>query len=1386
METLSKDNYDTWRIQVEALLIKNDTWEYVTGEKTKPEIVASDAASANSQKTWIIQDRKAKSDLILSIQPSELKQIRGCETSKQVWDKLESIYSSKGPRRKASLLRQLTQLKMLDGQNIREHLSTFSDAVDKLHSMNVEINGDLLSILLLNTLPNSFENFRCAIESRDNLPDVESLKQKIIEEFDARVQISNETESGAMFVKSQRRTDTSKNAYGSSNNKDDIRSSVPRIKYKCNFCKKVGHKAAQCYEKRKSLNKKVGVAEETFHVNLSANADTKSTNHSEYTNRWCLDSGCTSHLCNNADSFSSLQRMQCGLKLASNAQAQVKAKGDVKISTTDGKLNKSVKLENTLFVPDLRINLMSVAKIVDKQCKISFNAKQAIVSDLNGNVKLIADREGDLYYLRDAPQSACTVSSDNLTDATIWHQRMGHLNFKDLNFMKRNRIVSGLNFKDHIDSSPCKSCVSGKLTSRPFPKRSERSSSLLEIVHADTCGPMKTKSKGGARYILTLTDDYSRWCEVYFLTHKSEVSTKFVEYKRLVENQTSHKIKFLQSDNGTEFRNAAMDEILRNSGIRRRLTVAYTPQQNGVAERKNRTLVEAARCMLIQSGLPPSFWAEAIATANYIRNRCVTKSLDEGTPYEKWNRKRPDVRHFRIFGCKVEFLDKTPHKDKLQSKTLEGIFVGYSVTSKAYRIWVPAEGKIKISRDVVFYDEFEKENLYEDIIYEETTNGRFNLFNDNSDIREISETVIGLNHRNEVVETVHEPIPAAIPITRGRGRPKRVMTGKRGRPRKRHRCQAPNTNIESYPKINEENRHNENLQIGENLASDEKHDLPEQQPKQDDNEEWHNAELAMSASEIPLSKATSGPDSVEWMDAIYSEMKCLVSNDTWKIVDKPQEGKVIGSRIVLRNKYASDGNLERRKARVVAQGFTQRAGIDFYDTFAPVARLSSLRLLMSLAAKFNLNVSQLDVTTAYLNGIIDTDIFMETPKFLNEMLERIVQEESDVKLVKQARTMLDDLQDCNKVCKLQKAIYGLRQSGRQWHIELDKNLRNIGLAPTNADPCVYVEKEGMTFVLVYVDDILIVSNSIEKERFIKSKLSQAFKIKDLGPAKYCLGIEIRQEEDKIYLSQSGYIRDILMKLGMQDSKPVSTPLASGTKLTLETQENDDDNHPFRELIGALMYLAVGTRPDIAYAVSALSQFNSCHNHSHWIAAKRILRYLKGTTDLSLIYCKDEEEIKGYVDADWGGCIIDRRSYTGYTFILSGASISWESRKQRTVALSSTEAEYMALTCAAKEAIHLIGFMNELGFRELAKVVIFNDNQSAEKLAANPVFHARSKHIDIKHHFVREALKRHPIKLLYLQTEKMIADVLTKPLTGPKHDFCAGGLGLTIQIFSGVN
>lgn len=424
-------------------------------------------------------------------------------------------------------------------------------------------------------------------------------------------------------------------------------------------------------------------------------------------------------------------------------------------------------------------------------------------------------------------------------------------------------------------------------------------------------------------------------------------------------------------------------------------------------------------------------------------------------------------------------------------------------------------------------------------------------------------------------------------------------------------------------------------------------------------------------------------------------------------------------------------------------------------------------------------IEQIDVTTAYLNGVLEQVVYMEVPEMTEDILEHITRTEPrGSNIHKGAENMLRSLRTYGGVCLLKKALYGLRQAGRQWFKRLDQELKNLGVVQSCNDPCVYYRGQGgdVLIIIVYVDDILIASRNLSRISQIKTGLKRSFVIRELGEANCCLGLEFLRHKDGYSIHQRGYIEEVLNRFGMGSCRPVSAPIEGGMKLRSSTNRDALQRLPYRELIGSLMYLAVATRPDIAHAVSWLSQFVTCYDETHWAAGKRVLRYLRGTSGLGLTYRRSQPALTGYVDADWGNCTEERRSYTGYVFIVAGGAVTWESRKQRTVALSSTEAEYMGIAEAVKEVIYLRRFLIELGSDDLAAATLFSDNMGAQKLVANPVFHSRTKHIDIRHHFVRDAVRDHNIQLKYASTDNMVADVLTKGLSGPKHQKCLHMMG----------
>lgn len=1312
IQPLNRDNYDTWKVQAQAILIKNKVWDYVSGKLKKPEV---DDKKLNE---WEECDLNARSDLFLIICPTELKQVKNCKTSNEVWSKLEGIYQSKGPARKATLLKRLILHKMNDSDNVKDHLDSFSDTINKLSEMDVEINEDLMSIMLLYSLPASFENFRVAIETRDSLPKPEELKVKILEEHEARRANDSNSNEGALYSKKK----FSQKNFNQTNHhkKEDTKREL-----RCFKCNKPNHTANECRSKIKNYKKEGNFrSPTTFKTEVCLNSNNEIDKNKM---RWCLDSGSTSHMCSEKFKFLDLNETYNGsslIKLASEGKtASIHGIGKIVLNHDMGVSN----LTKTLHVPELSTNLLSISKVTDNGYDVLFQKDKAQILTRNGEVILEANRENDLYFVKTKEESTKLTKSNENNNMMSWHKKLAHMNENDMKIAQRNDILQGLSFDKNESVKDCETCIKGKMSRLPFPKREEqRTTEVLEIIHSDVFGPVKVPSHNGAKYFVTFTDDYSRYCRVYFLKQKNEVFEHFKEFQHEVERSTGKKIKALQTDNEvSEYCNKEFNNYLKSYGIKRRLTVAYTPQQNPISERKNRTLIEKTRCLLIEANLPNSFWAEAVNTANYLINRSPCKSINGETPFQRWVGRMPSVRHLHIFGAKAFVLNKK-RRGKLDTKTDVGIFVGYSEISKAYRIWIPKQRQVVISRDVKVVDKMYFSSEEENITEEKESDKNF--IEMNFDIPNDNNTEVILNE---------EPIDE----------------------------EDLNENVDEHIQQNQ----NENIQENE-VREQRNRKVPE----------WTKV---YDMSMLTMDEALKSVNAQEWSTAIKNEIKSHLKNKTWIIADKKEGKHIITSKIILTNKYNKHGEIERRKARIVARGFNQIPGIEYNETYSPVVKLSSLRFLIGLAVEENFKLHQMDVNTAFLNGDLEEEIYMEKPEGIERFLQEIMMEEienEDQTMYNLAREMLDDMRKSSnrKVCQLKKSLYGLKQAGRQWFMKLDKKLIDFGFTASLADPCVYVQGSGGDRVIltVYVDDIIIASPKLKKISEIKKKLTESFEMRDLGTLHYCLGIEFEHKDGEIFVSQRKYTEDLLKKFGMMECNPTVTPLQPGIKLSMDKNQ-ETINVPYQNLIGSLMYLAIGTRPDISHAVSYLSQYNSCYKHEHWLAAKRVVRYLKETKSLSLRFRKTNKPLEGMADADWASSEHDRRSYTGYCFKYGGSVISWESRKQKTVALSTAEAEFMSLTEAAKEAIHLKKLSEDLG-KSFGKITLYNDNQSAKNIAENAIVSSKSKHISIKEHFIREKVSRGELKIEYKPTKEMEADLLTKPLPGPQLTYLRSLIGLT--------
>ena len=491
---------------------------------------------------------------------------------------------------------------------------------------------------------------------------------------------------------------------------------------------------------------------------------------------------------------------------------------------------------------------------------------------------------------------------------------------------------------------------------------------------------------------------------------------------------------------------------------------------------------------------------------------------------------------------------------------------------------------------------------------------------------------------------------------------------------------------------------------------------------------------------------------------MIEEMRTIEHNQTWELVDLPEDESPIGLKWVFRLKYHEDESIQKYKARLVAKGYAQHQGIDFDETFSPVARFETVRTVLCLAASLKLPIYQFDVKSAFLNGELEEEVYVSQP-------EGFVIQGSET-----------------KVYRLKKALYGLKQAPRAWYKRIDSYFLKNGFERSENEPTLYVKRHDsgdFCIVCIYVDDMIYLGSSESLVDEFKLCMEKEFEMTDLGKLQFFLGLEVKQGEDGIFVSQRKYARDLLFKFGMYNCKAAATPMNTNEKLQLADGTGAAEPSLYRSLIGGLNYLT-HTRPDIMFSVSVLSRFMHNPTKQHLGAAKRVLRYIAGTTDLGIWYSSNSNfKLFGYCDSDWAGCVDDRKSTSGHVFCMGSGAISWSSKKQEVVALSSSEAEYIAATSATCQAVWLKRLLVDLCPQNLKQeaTMIFCDNKATIAMTKNPAHHSRTKHIDIRYHFIRSIVAKGEVTLKFCGTNEQVADILTKALPQVKHDYFRLKLGI---------
>jgi hypothetical protein len=862
------------------------------------------------------------------------------------------------------------------------------------------------------------------------------------------------------------------------------------------------------------------------------------------------------------------------------------------------------------------------------------------------------------------------------------------------------------------------------------------------------------------------------------LKFKSEVFEKFHEFQSLVERLFNRKIIAVQSDWGGEYEK--LNSFFNKIGISHRVSCPHAHQQNGSAERKHRHIVEVGLSLLARASMPLKFWDEAFLAATFLINHTPSKVINFQTPLERLFKVKPLYTSLRIFGCACWPNLRPYNQRKLEFRSKECAFLGYSNMHKGFKCLDISTGRIYISRDVTFdenvfpfsrlHDNAGAKLTSEILLLPPALLPTLGVVNNDApvtgfhDSNEANDTYGGnstMQHAGIHTEAVTDIGPAlATPATVTR----HAVVGPSD-PEGNVTAPAPEAAPESDPPATAEP---EGLPATLDPSSEQEQaaSTSDQAPRQAPAPGTTHPATRLSKGirqpriykdgtirydRLGLFTASGEPRSLEdaladsnWKHAMDVEYDALIKNKTWRLVPPHKGRNLIDCKWVYKIKKKADGSLDRYKARLVAKGFKQRHGLDYEETFSPVVKPATIRTILSLAVSQGWNLRQLDVQNAFLHGYLEEEVYLRQPPGY------------------------EDKTKPHYVCRLDKALYGLKQAPRAWYSRLSTKLMELGFKMSKADNSLfYINSHDLSmFILVYVDDIIVASSKSDALPILLRRLSDEFALKDLGELHYFLGIEVTKARDGIVLMQDKYANDLLQKSGMSQCNPISTPLSTSEKLYADKGKllGPKDATHYRSIVGALQYLTL-TRPDLSFAVNKVCQYLHAPTEDHWSAVKRILRYLRSCTKMGLKICRSSSlVVSAYADADWAGCLDDRRSTGGFAVFLGSNLISWSARKQPTVSRSSTEAEYKAVANAAAEIMWIQILLTEIGVKSPSQAKLWCDNLGAKYLASNPVLHGRTKHVEVDYHFVRERVARKLLQIDFVPTGDQIADGFTKALS----------------------
>lgn len=1343
-ELLNDDglNYDNWLKANKVQMRLKGVWNIASGAEVRP----PSGSSASDIADWDRRDNLAIAQLALNMPLSLIGQLN-IDSAHQLYSDLNSRFAKTAEIRVVLTARTLREKTIQPTQTMADHINDLRKARIEYLNSGGELSNKEWRLIILLSLGSGYWGRYAA--NFTGVPDTEQVITTLLFEekrigAERILELAQAEASATAFLASRlsSRISSSNNAGGSRSN-----TSPQKVRTQCHNCGARGHIKANCFApgggKQDSAPAWYKVPPHMAHLVAQTNSSTPTPASSALQeaalnvlhfslmanietglhDSWILDSGASSSMCNDRLQFSSLMMFDSPQPITTakaGHSIQATGKGSIRVSFKLDNNLSVVTFNDVLYVPDLDSNLLSVGKLMDSNVTVSFTKDRCTFARM-GTPFGIATRVGSLYQVQMMPHhdTALIVSAakDVTQNLPLWHRRLAHINERRVLEMFKNGAVNGLLINDETSPGRCIPCIVGKHTATPSPSTGKRASYPFEVIHSDIQF-FDVAGLGGFKYALCFVDEFSGYMWQIPLKEKTG-ATVLAELKRIdthIEVQFKRRIRSLHSDNGGEYSNKDMDSYLKYRGINHLLIAPHRHEMNGLAERANRSSADCIRSMLEDSKRPKSFWPYALLYYADIRNFTTNSSTDSSTtPYEIVHGSKPDISHLRVFGCDAYIRVPPDTCKKLDAKSVKGIFVGLA-SSAAYNILLP-NWTLHKSKDVIFF---------EDSVLR-TAPIQSQMPPDNT--TEVTEDRFNPAHSTLTLSTSQDSLPLAL------RKPKRSE----------HLKDAYNQSREQETTYAYMDNPEKAYGAMPNRRSIQGHLIP-----------------------LTIKEALAGPDSTEWIKAGLHEINMLLQHDVWDEVPRPSDNHIIRGKWVFNIKDEPDGLVFR--ARWVARGDFQLED-EYGELHASSGDFNVARILLAITVQDGSTLGAIDINSAYLHSdlVLASPIYVEYP------------------------TGFSPSSPGNVVCRLKRALYGLKQGARAWQDKFSSTLAMHNFKPLVSAPSTYwrSDAQGETLLATHVDDLLNKSKSLsgsaqsEHLRFL-SEIGSHFKFskKDLGSGARILGWDLHHDT-KTNVIRLGVKKKILRmaeKYGLLEAKTAPTPMAENALSLFDKDDgnaHEDPPFPFSSLIGELLWLAMNARPDIAFAVQVLSRSLKNPKDCHWTAAKRVVRYLLGTSELALQYSSQASDKPiCYTDADWARDPSDRKSMSGYVFLLAGAAVIWKVKRQTIVALSTAEAEYIAASYATREAIWFRSFFAEIGrsFKsDPLKILV--DNQAAIKMAANPVYLSKTKHIDIAVHHIRDEFKAGRVAFSYVPGTDNVADIFTKPLPPSLHSKCVSALGL---------